>query len=178
MFILILISGCRRVDNVAFSEFETFGEEGWDPIRVLSFTPWPFDSISDSSDHYDIAVAVRYDPDKSPSYLPLLLKEINAEGETTTDTLRIQLKKPDGTPTGNKSLILCDATSIFRNDTTIQEGYALEIISMLPQERSYGIMNIGVLLIDHRDQPKELKWTRWLKRDYLKAAKMQKNEAN
>lgn len=148
--ILLLISGCRRVDNVVYSEFVSFGEEGWNPVRTVEFMPWPLDSVHASSDRYDILVSVRFNPAEAPAALPLLVRQEDNEGNTVTDTLRIPLRDGDGDPLGRRSLVLYDNSVTFRKDTAITEGFALELVSLLPMEKTKGIKDLGIQLIDRK----------------------------
>ncbi|MDE5807215.1 MAG: hypothetical protein K2H76_03800, partial [Muribaculaceae bacterium] len=48
--------GCRRVDNVVWSKYAPIPEDGWDPVNVIPFFPWPEDSVTDPADLYDLLV--------------------------------------------------------------------------------------------------------------------------
>ena len=81
MACLILLCGsCRRVDDVVYADFATFDREGWDPVCVIPFFPWPMDSVLSPADRFDLILTLRYSPADSSSVMPLEITEEDENG--------------------------------------------------------------------------------------------------
>ena len=93
MACLILLCGsCRRVDDVVYADFATFDREGWDPVCVIPFFPWPMDSVLSPADRFDLILTLRYSPADASSVIPLEITEEDENGEIETRQVSVDRK--------------------------------------------------------------------------------------
>lgn len=151
---LILVAGliatcgsCRRVDNVVYADFAAFGTDGWDPICVIPFTPWPADSIVNPGDRFDIILTLRYSPRDASSEIPLEVTEEDENGIMQTRRMTVRLRGDNGKLRGKKSIFLYEISDTLRNDFKIPDGYMVEIASLSPASNTLGLRNIGLTMI-------------------------------
>lgn len=137
---------CRRIDNVAYSEFAAFGTEGWDPVYTLDFTPWPTDSVVNPEDRFDLILTLRYSPKNASTQIPLEITEEDENGVMDTHRLTINLRNDKGKFRGSKSVFLYEISDTIRRDFKIPDGYSVSINSLSPISNTLGLRNVGLTL--------------------------------
>lgn len=148
-------AGCRRVDNMSYSEAEQFGADGWDPIRIVEFHPWPGDSVVGPNERFDLTLTLRYNADKAQYEIPILLHQEDDHGAISTDTLRLRLRDIHGNPRGRKSLALYEVNDTVRRGFKLTPGYIVELRNLSDRENTVGVLDVGLTLTDHVDKPQE-----------------------
>lgn len=144
--IIMLFGSCRRVDNVVYSEFANFDNEGWDPVCVLPFSPWPMDSILTHADRFDLILTLRYAPNYPSSEIPLEISEEDENGVFATNRLTVRLRDKNGKPRGRKSLYLYEISDTLRRDMQLSDGYVVNIATLSPPSNTQGLRNLGLTL--------------------------------
>lgn len=144
--IITLCCSCRRVNNVVYSDFVSFDEEGWDPICVLPFYPSPIDSVKNTDDRFDLILTLRYSPGKATSEIPIEITEEDENGVMATKRLTIRLRDNNGKPRGRKSICLYEISDTLKRDFKLPEGYLVNITSLSPSSNTRGLYNVGLTL--------------------------------
>ncbi|MDE7116669.1 MAG: gliding motility lipoprotein GldH [Muribaculaceae bacterium] len=150
--LILLCGSCRRVDDVVYSDFATFDREGWDPVCVIPFFPWPVDSVLSPSDRFDLILTLRYSPADASSVIPLEITEEDENGEIGTHRVSVRLRDKEGKPLGRKSVYLYEVSDTLRRDFALADGYLVGITSLSPLENTRGLRNIGLTLSLHRNR--------------------------
>ncbi len=145
---LVMSAACRRVDNVAYADFENFGSEGWDPALPLPFVPWPMDSIVNPGDKFDLVLTVRYSPRSSISQIPIEICEEDENGVFAKTRFTLNLRDNKGDPRGKKGISLYEFSDTLRRNFSIPDGYMIELQSLSPVEATYGLNSIGFSLLE------------------------------
>lgn len=143
---ITLFGSCRRVDNVVYSEFANFDNEGWDPVCVLPFSPWPMDSILTHADRFDLILTLRYAPNYPSSEIPLEISEEDENGVFATNRLTVRLRDKNGKPRGRKSLYLYEISDTLHRDMQLSDGYVVNIATLSPPSNTQGLRNLGLTL--------------------------------
>lgn len=143
---MTLFGSCRRVDNVVYSEFANFDNEGWDPVCVLPFSPWPMDSVLNPADRFDLILTLRYAPNHPSSEIPLEISEEDENGVFATNRLTVRLREKNGKPRGRKSLYLYEISDTLRRDMQLSDGYVVNIATLSPPSNTQGLRNLGLTL--------------------------------
>lgn len=144
--IIMLFGSCRRVDNVVYSEFANFDNEGWDPVCMLPFSPWPMDSILTHADRFDLILTLRYAPNYPSSEIPLEISEEDENGVFATNRLTVRLRDKNGKPRGRKSLYLYEISDTLHRDMQLSDGYVVNIATLSPPSNTQGLRNLGLTL--------------------------------
>lgn len=142
----LLFAGCRRVDNVVWSKYASIPEEGWDPVNVIPFFPWPNDSITTTSDRYSLLVSVRFAPTKCPAPLHIVLRQEDDEGHERSDTMLITMRIPEVTPTGRGAYGVYEQTDTAVTGITLRPGYCVELQTLSHPANTSGLLDIGLIL--------------------------------
>ncbi len=151
LIVILTVTGaffgsCRRVDNVVYSEFANFDSEGWDPVCVLPFSPWPMDSILNPTDRFDLILTLRYAPNHASSEIPLEIMEEDENGVCGTNRVTVRLRDKNGKPRGRKSLYLYEISDTLRHRIQLSDGYVVNIASLSPLSNTRGLRNLGLTL--------------------------------
>lgn len=144
--ILAACGSCRRIDNVVYSEFAAFGNEGWDPVCAVNFSPWPSDSIMNPSDRYNVILTLRYSPQEATSEIPLEITEEDETGVIDVRRVTMRVRDDDGTLIGRKSVVLHEIADTLRRNFKIPDGYNISITSLSPADNTRCLRNIGMTL--------------------------------
>ena len=142
----ILSGGCRRVGDVVWSEFAAVGRNGWDPVMSQEFMPWPFDSVTNPSDRYTLAVCVRHTSRKPLAPLHLIAIQEWSDGKSVADTLRISLTPPPNTPSGRGAYGIYETLDTLTTDLRLTPGYSVTLRSLSPAAQTRGLTNVGLVL--------------------------------
>lgn len=154
---------CRRVDNVAYSHFECLGNEGWDPVMVLPFFPFPMDSIITPADRYDLILTLRYSPRTSTAVIPLEISEEDENGPMESRRLNIRLRDDNGNFIGRGGLPMYEISDTIKRNFKLPDGYLVELASLSPEENTTCIHSVG-LSLRKSGQPALLPKINFLKR--------------
>lgn len=147
MFLVVAVSGCNKTDDMVYSEYVSLGNEGWDPVNVLVFSPGVADSVALSRNGYTLVLNVRYNQSCQAKELPMAITEESADGEISSEIVTVPLCDRRGRPLGKKSLVLYELSDTLRTNMNLQDGYWVEIVSMCPKEYTKGVTDIGLSLI-------------------------------
>lgn len=152
-FILLFIAsaafvfaGCRRVDNVVWSRYTSIPSEGWDPVNVIPFFPWPEDSINNPNDRYSLILSARFSSRNKVSTLHLVVHQEDEGGDIKSDTLSLRLAPPADSPVGKGAYAVYETVDTLERGIAIRPGYCVELQSLSAPENSRGIMDIGLIL--------------------------------
>ncbi len=142
----LLSAGCRRVDDVAWSKYTSIPSDGWDPVNVIPFFPWPEDSVTSPSESYSLLLSVRFRPGSNPGPLHLSFLQEDDSGWEKRDTLRLEIDTPATTPTGKGSYGVYETIRTIEPHIRLRPGYSVEIQSLSDPEYTKGIIDIGLIL--------------------------------
>lgn len=161
-FILLAISiialitcGCRRVNNVVWSKYAPLPEEGWDPINVIPFFPWPEDSMNAPDDRYSLLLSVRFSSTDTPSTLHLALNQECDAGMIRRDTIAVPILAPKEMAMGRGAYGVFETVDTIIRDIKLQPGYCVELQSLSVPENTVGIKDIGLILLLENGQQQE-----------------------
>ena len=141
-----ILSGCRRVNNVVWSKYVSLPEDGWDPVNVIPFFPWPEDSIANPGDRYSLILSVRFSPINRPSKLHLVMRQDSDEGGESSDTLAVDLLPPQSTPVGRGTYAVYETVDTLLRGIDLKPGYCVELQSLSMTDNTKGIIDIGMIL--------------------------------
>ena len=145
--LIIGLVGCKDVKTAKYSEFEHIGEEGWDPARILSFTPMPVDTMLPADTHYSLVLTLRYSSDCRVTELPIRVTEQNDEGEYYSQIRKLTLRDKTGIPRGRKGLALYELSDTLRRAFELPGNYWVELETLAPAEYTKGVNDVGLELI-------------------------------
>lgn len=148
---LIATTGCRETDRYVYSEFAEIGDDGWDPVRTISFSPMPFDSASSAGLPLQVILYVRYDSECHNSMLPVLVEQEMREMPFRRDSVFIKLFDSEGRHTGHGTLGVYEKSVVINEAVVIDSVYRVNLRPLLNKEDSRGILSAGVAL---RRQPR------------------------
>ena len=134
------------MDDVVWSKYASLPPEGWDPVNVIPFFPWPEDSVTSPADRYSLLLSVRFTPLRLPAPLHLVMKQEDDSGYEKSDTFRIELKTPALTPTGRGAYGIYESVDTLASGIRLRPGYCVELQSLSVPENTAGISDIGLIL--------------------------------
>lgn len=142
---LMMTTGCRRIGNVVYSRFAAIDADGWNPATVYELNPWPEDSVNPKGSLYDMTICVRYSTARNGKPLDLIVRHYLADGTERDDTMHIEL--PNRLKPGMKQAHgIYEVVDTVTTRMPLEEGYFAELITLTPQERSRGVINVGLTL--------------------------------
>ncbi|MBD5287885.1 MAG: gliding motility lipoprotein GldH [Bacteroides sp.] len=142
----IIFSGCRRVNNVVWSKYSSIPSEGWDPVNVIPFFPWPVDSVNNPTDRYSLMLSVRFSILSNPSPIHIAVHQEDDEGYSKSDTLTVRLSAPADTPVGKGAYSVYESVDTIDTGLILRPGYSVELQSLSVPDNTKGIMDIGLIL--------------------------------
>lgn len=145
-FIAIFVTSCREVENVAYSDFVAFGTEGWDPLYVIDFSPFPVDSVLEHGEKFDIILTLRYSPKHLAQQIPIEVTEEDEGGVIGTSRISVSLCDADGKPKGKRGIALYEISDTLKRDFVLPEGYMLSLSSLSPSSNTLCLRNLGITL--------------------------------
>lgn len=151
--LLAAMSGCRRVNEVVWADFKDIPAEGWDPIYVMGFDPWPCDSVNRPGDRYDLTLTVRYSARKRQTPLRLIVRQMSEEALISSDTLTLDIIPPAVHPGGNGAYGVFEFSDTVARNLTLPDGYFVELQSLSPPRPDSGLINIGLSLSSTEKTP-------------------------
>ena len=143
---IAVLASCNRAEKVAYSDFVAFGEDGWDPLCVVGFTPYPADSLAPPGERFDLILTLRYSPRDLSQSIPLEITEEDENGITDTERITIKLCDDKGEPLGKKGIALYEISDTLRRNISLPDGYALSVSSLSPPENTLCLRNLGITL--------------------------------
>lgn len=147
MGIGVLSQSCVEGSRPAYSEFADIGTAGWDPIRIIPFSPYPVDSVLLPTDRFDLILTVRHSLRGDEAALPVEIYEESALGSMGTRRISVPLRNSRGEPLGRKGVVLYEVSDTLRRDFTLPPGYELSLTPLVPQSRTRSVRAIGVSLV-------------------------------
>lgn len=145
--VAIAMCGCRRVNNVVWSKYTPVPEEGWDPINVIPFFPWPEDSITSPDEKYSLLLSVRFSSLETPTTLHLAVNQEDDNGKHISDTISLPLLPPRERITGRGAYGMFETVDTIIQGISLQPGYCVELQSLSATENTIGIKDIGLVLL-------------------------------
>ena len=146
-FLLLFCASCRRVNNVVWSKYAALPEEGWDPVNVIPFFPWPEDSINNRSDTYSLLLSIRFPALRDSSHIHLALHQEDDTGFISSDTISLVLAPPSNTPVGRGSYGIFETVDTVCRGIRLMPGYTVELQSLSDPENTRKILDIGLILM-------------------------------
>lgn len=143
----LLITGCYKNDRLCYSEYEHIEDEGWEPMRILGFSPSPTDTLSAENDLFKVLVTLRYTDECRVVDLPVMITEQDDEGEFSSEVRKIALRDKSGKASGKKGLVFYELVDTLHTNFKLPHNYWIELASLAPAEYSRGISEVGVELI-------------------------------
>ncbi|MBD5236563.1 MAG: gliding motility lipoprotein GldH [Bacteroidales bacterium] len=137
---------CRRVDDVVWSKYISIPEDGWDPMNVLPFYPWPVDSVNNPQDRYSLLLSVRFHEDKCPAPLHLIVIQEDDNGMSRRDTVRMDIRIPKTGPAGKGSYSIFEQSDTILRNIRLTPGYSVELQSLSYSTNTAGLREIGLIL--------------------------------
>lgn len=146
MIISLLLPGCRRVEGVVWSSYTDLPPNGWDPIHVLGFSPWPEDSVVNPSDRFNLTLSLRFSARKNLPPITIVVRQEDNMRFLSADTLEIHPAAPASRPFGQGAYGVFETSDTILRNIKLTDGYLIELQSLSPQESTIGLMNIGLTL--------------------------------
>ena len=146
--LIIGLTSCKEVKTIRYSEFEHIGEEGWDPIRILSFAPFPTDSLLSPDTRYSLVLTLRYSQECMATQLPVRITEQNDDGDYSSRIRKLYLRDKSGNLQGRKGLALYEITDTLNKAFVLPENYLVDIEVLAPAEYSKGLVDVGLELVE------------------------------
>lgn len=146
--VVSVFAGCVRENRPVYAEFAPIGIDGWDPVRVIPFTPLPLDSNFNRNTHYDLILTVRHSQRGEVREIPITIYEESNDGEISTRKFVIPLRGAKGEPLGRKGLVLYEVNDTIRQNFKLPPGYSITVTSDAPQEMTRVLRGIGMSLIE------------------------------
>lgn len=139
-------TGCRRVENVVWAGFESLDPEGWDPMHVCSFSPWPVDSLVSPADRYILAVGCRFAAGRHPGRLHMALLLQDDEKVLYSDTITLRLTPPPDRPGGRGAYAVYEVLDTVMTDLRLSPGITLDIQNLTVPDQTRGVIAVGARL--------------------------------
>lgn len=146
LFLMLpVMTGCREVNGVVWSEFRDIPDSGWDPSYPLSFDPAPQDSTK-AVGLFDLWLCVRYSARRPMP--PLRIRSVceDESGILATDTLSIVTFGPDGDALGRGRYGVCETMLPLMRNFPLHPGFGVDLFSLSDRADSDGVIDIGLIL--------------------------------
>jgi len=143
-----LIMSCTQSENVAYSHFEQIGPEGWDPLDMLVFEPWPTDSAAATATTYRMDMVLRHSSRFHIQDIPLAVMTEDGEGTVWTDTIIISTASASKTKTKVRYGV-CETRLTLDSALRLNDGYAVTLSPIAEREQTKGLLNVGLILTDN-----------------------------
>lgn len=147
LLIFLMLTSCNEVKQTAYSEFVAFGSDGWDPVCVLDFAPYPVDSVCTPGDKFDLILTLRYSPRDLAEVIPIEITEEDEEGVIGTRRVSIPLCDADGKPRGKRGIALYEISDTIKKGFSLPDGYSISVQSLSPAENTLCLRNLGIILV-------------------------------
>lgn len=135
---------CNDSTQVAYSHFEDIVTSGWDSADVVSFEPWPSDSLDAAKYAYNMELVFRWSVRKVDTDIPLVVSFENSNGVLKNDTIILN------TNSSNKSVKekygIGETSLTLSSDLRLTEGYTISVYPLLEREYNRGLLNVGLVL--------------------------------
>lgn len=145
-----IITGCRKVDNTLYMRYVDVPSDCWRYPELINFMPWPADSADYRPDmKVDIVLYTRFRINPPIAPLPVLLNVEDCTGTIRNDTIFLQTFTPDGKPSGPARHGVAEIADTLFSDFTLKPELSISLIPLDNSQRTNGILNLGIKLIDH-----------------------------
>ena len=143
---IILLVACRRVESVVWSSYSEIPPEGWDPIHVLGFSPWPEDSVVRPQDRYSLVLSLRFPSRRTIPPLSIVVRQEDNTRFLRADTLVIHPVPPATSPFGQGAYGVYETSDTIARGITLSDGYLVELQNLSPSEDTAGLIDVGLTL--------------------------------
>lgn len=147
-FLIVVATGCRKVNNTLYIHYADLEAAPGRPIKPVSFEPWPADSAWNGH-RMDLTLMVRYREHLPMAPLRLIAAIEDAEGEIRNDTLTIDLFDNQGNPRIDSRFGICEWSDTLLHDFTLRPGLSVCLTPLNSAENTKGVLNIGIKLSSH-----------------------------
>lgn len=143
----LILTACGHLTPVVYSEFANIGEDGMLSNWAYTFYPVPFDSTDINTGQFDLILLVRY-TNRCTSKSVILDVESFSATQSTPDSLRVEIPLFDseGTPLGKGNFGMFETADTIASGIYIPDGYTISLSSPLPDEKTSGVIDVGVKL--------------------------------
>lgn len=147
MGIGVLSQNCTDGNPPVYSEFIDLGTNGWDPINILPYNPYPIDSTMNPGERFDLILTVRYSLRGNDTSLPIQIYEESSLGVVENRRITVPLRNSRGEPLGRKGVVLYEVSDTLRRNFVLPPHYDVSITSLAPRSRTRSIRAIGLTLV-------------------------------
>lgn len=137
---------CGAKDGtVVYSHFEDIGSPGWNPADVISFEPFPSDSLINKNDRYKLVLVLRSSSRHDISPFPISVLKEDENGTLSSDTIMID---PQRNPeiSEREQYGIREITMTIDPKMILTDGYAVSLSPLARQEHTKGLLNVGIIM--------------------------------
>ncbi len=145
--LMLGLASCNGIKTAQYSEFEHIGDNGWNPARILSFTPMPVDTMLPADTRYSLVLTVRYNSNCKVTELPIRVNEQDEDDNYSSQIRKLYLRDNAGNPRGRKGLALYEFSDTLKREFELPGGYLVELEALTPMEYTEGVNDVGLELI-------------------------------
>ncbi len=142
----LLLPACRRVNDVVYSETYDIGSLGWDPSRPYCFNPYPADSTLAPGDRFDLLLNLRHTAAMRLAELPIAVRIETNDATLLLDTLRLNMRQPNGRFAGRKELTVYELSDTLLRSVELRPGLAVELRPLLPASATRNVVSVGITM--------------------------------
>lgn len=143
----LLSAACTDSDTVPYSHFEQVGSDGWDPLDILVFEPWPADSAAAAGSVYRMDLVMRYSSRFRTADLPLALTIEDENGIVRADTIVIKPADSKNVETRQRYGVR-EMRMTLDPQLRLHDGFAVTVSPLAAREQTKGMLNVGIILTD------------------------------
>ena len=140
--LLLAAGGCSDARMPAYSHFEQIGTDGWDPLDLIVFEPWPVDSADARLSAFDVDLVLRYSVRLPVSDLPVAVTVEDEDGVLRSDTIIVRYGH-EGNASSRLRYGVREAVVRLENNVRLRDGYAVSLSPVASRECTEGLLNVG-----------------------------------
>lgn len=144
--ILMLAAACSHDPFPLWSGFRHVGEDGWNSMETLDFTPEA--GVMAPEGIARAAIAIRHNRELPYSSLRIQIEQSDSTGVLSTDTVTMLLADSEGRWIGHKTNALTETVDTLPFPIRLTPGYTISLTPAARAEVIPGIVNVGIILID------------------------------
>lgn len=138
-------ASCIRDNNTVYSEFADIPNSGWDPVRVIPFSPWPIDSVISPNDRFNMNLTIRHDGHLSIDTLSILITEESLDG-IQEKTIQVPVRNSKGKYLGKREYALYETSVPIHRDFKLPRNFGITLTPLAARASTSGLRNVGVSL--------------------------------
>ena len=149
--LLLPFAACRKVDRTVYSKYADIGPEGWNPAKPLVFFPEAADSAEAAGELFSVVLRIRYAENQplAPLRLAYALDD-NLGTQAKGDTVALPLFSPVGKPIAPGAHGVHELADTIASGVRLKPGLCVILTSLTPRERTQGISEIGISLVEQQ----------------------------